>query len=50
MNEQIDKYRRHAEEARQQADKCIGAVDKENWLKIESAWLQLAEEANKKWA
>jgi hypothetical protein len=48
MSEQTDKYRRNAEEARQQTAKCIGVVDKESWLKIERAWLQLAEEADKK--
>ena len=45
MTEQTDKYRRHAEEARQQAEKCISPLDKESWLKIEKGWLQLAQKA-----
>jgi hypothetical protein len=48
MSEQTDKYRRNAEEARQQAENCIGAVDKESWLKVAEAWLQLAKEAEKR--
>ena len=48
MSEQTDKYRRNAEEAHQQVAKCIGVVHKESWLKIERAWLQLAERAREK--
>jgi hypothetical protein len=47
MTGQTDKYRRHAEEARQQAEKCLSVVDKESWLNIEKAWLQLANEAER---
>jgi hypothetical protein len=47
MSEQTDKYRR-AEEARQNAEKCISSVDKESWGRIAEAWLQLAQEAEKK--
>jgi hypothetical protein len=50
MSEQTDKYRRNAEEARQHALKCTSDADKESWLKIEKAWLQLAEETNKNWS
>ena len=48
MSEQTDKYRRNAEEARQQAEKCVSVVDKESWLNIEKGWLQLAHEAERK--
>ena len=47
MSEQTDKYRRNAEEARQQAEKCVSVMDKESWLNIEKGWLQLAHEAEK---
>jgi len=47
MTEQTDKYRRNAEEARQKAEKCVNSVDKESWLKIAEAWLQLTQEAEK---
>jgi hypothetical protein len=48
MSEQSDKYLRHAEEARQNAQKCDSEVDKQSWLKVAEAWLQLAHEAQRK--
>jgi hypothetical protein len=47
MSEQTDKYHRNAEEARQQAEKCVSAVDKESWVKLAEAWLQLAQQAER---
>jgi hypothetical protein len=48
MSEQTDKYRRNAKEARDNAQKCVNDTDKESWLAIEKAWLQLAQEAQKR--
>ena len=48
MSDQTDKYQRNAEEAREQAQKCVSQTDKESWLHIEKAWLQLVHEAEKR--
>ena len=41
-NYDADRYRKQAEEARQQAKKAISPLDKEAWLRIAEEWLKLA--------
>jgi len=36
------KYRKQAEECREQAAKAISPFDKEAWLKVAEEWLKLA--------
>jgi hypothetical protein len=39
------KYRKQAEECRQQAAKAVSPVDKEAWLRVAEEWLKLATSA-----
>ena len=41
VSDQLNKYRRYAEEAQRQADKAVSARDKESWLKIAQSWLDM---------
>jgi hypothetical protein len=41
-NYDADRYRKQAEEARQQAVKAISPLDKEAWLRLAEEWLKLA--------
>jgi hypothetical protein len=40
--DEADRFRRQAEEARQQAEKAISPIDKDAWLKVAGEWLELA--------
>jgi hypothetical protein len=44
---QTEKYRRNAAVARHKAERSISDDDKQSWLAVEKAWLQLAEVAEK---
>jgi hypothetical protein len=41
-NDASAKYRKQAEEARQQVAKAISPLDKEAWLRLAEEWLKLA--------
>jgi hypothetical protein len=43
MSDDAGRFRRHAEEARLQAEKSISPLDKEAWLKVAVEWLKLAQ-------
>ena len=43
MPDLADQYRKFAEDAREQAQRAISALDKQSWLKIAADWLELAE-------
>jgi hypothetical protein len=36
------RFRKHAEECREQAAKAISPLDKEAWLRVAEEWLKLA--------
>jgi hypothetical protein len=40
-----NRYRREAEECRQNAERALKPVDREAWLQIAADWLKLAEGA-----
>ncbi|UPJ84459.1 hypothetical protein IVB16_21560 [Bradyrhizobium sp. 183] len=40
-----NKFRKEAEECREQAAKAISADDKETWLRLAGDWMKLAQEA-----
>ena len=40
-----DKFRKKADEAREQASKAISPLDQEAWLRIAEEWLKLAQNA-----
>jgi hypothetical protein len=41
----VDRYRKQAEECREQATKAISPLDKEAWLRLAEEWLMLASSA-----
>jgi hypothetical protein len=41
------RYRKQADEARQQAERAVSELHKEAWLKVAGEWIQLAQNAEK---
>jgi hypothetical protein len=41
-DDDADRFRKQAEEAREQAAKAISPLDKEAWLRVAEEWLKLA--------
>jgi hypothetical protein len=39
------RFRKEAEDARQQAERAISLLDKEAWLKVAGEWIRLARNA-----
>jgi hypothetical protein len=37
------RFRRQAEECRQQAENAINPLDKESWLRVAAEWIKLAQ-------
>ena len=46
MSDEAAKFRKQAEECREQAAKAISPVDKEAWLRVAGEWLKLAVSAD----
>jgi hypothetical protein len=46
MSHDSARYRKQADEAREQAAKVISPLDKEAWLRVAEEWLKLAESAD----
>jgi hypothetical protein len=44
----VDRFRREAEEARLQAERAFNPLDKEEWLRVASEWIKLAQDAEKR--
>jgi hypothetical protein len=42
-----DRYRREAEECRQNAESAIREIDREAWLRLAADWAKLAEGAER---
>lgn len=42
MSNDSDRFRRQADESRQQAAKAINPLGKESWLRLAEEWLKLA--------
>jgi hypothetical protein len=42
-NDDADRYRKQAEECRQQAEKAVSPLDKEAWLRVAAEWIKLAQ-------
>jgi hypothetical protein len=42
MSNDSDRFRRQADESRQQAAKAVNPLDKEAWLRVAEEWLKLA--------
>jgi hypothetical protein len=40
--DEADRFRKQAEECREQAAKAISPLDKEAWLRVAEEWLKLA--------
>jgi hypothetical protein len=43
-----DRFRKQAEECRQQAEKAISALDKEVWLRMAAEWIKLAQSTDER--
>jgi hypothetical protein len=50
MPDDADRYRKQADECREQAAKAVSPLNKEAWLRVAEEWLKLvlSAEANKK--
>ena len=46
MSDDAARFRKQAEEAREQAAKAISPLDKEAWLRVAEEWLKLATSAD----
>jgi hypothetical protein len=44
----VARFRKQAEECRQQAEKAISPLDKEAWLRVAGEWIKLAQDAESK--
>jgi hypothetical protein len=42
MSDEADRFRKQADECREQAAKAISPLDKEAWLRVAEEWLKLA--------
>jgi hypothetical protein len=45
-NSDADRFRKQAEECRQQAEKAVSPLDKEAWLRVAAEWIKLAQSAD----
>ena len=43
MSDDTARFRKQAEECRQQAQKAVSPLDKEKWLQFAEDWLKLAQ-------
>jgi hypothetical protein len=43
MSNDSDRFRRQADECREQAAKAINPLDKESWLRVAEEWIKLAQ-------
>jgi hypothetical protein len=43
-----DRFRKQADECRQQAEKAINPLDQEAWLRIAGEWLKMAAAADQR--
>jgi hypothetical protein len=41
------RFRKQAEECRQQAERAISPLDKEEWLRVAGEWIKLAQSAER---
>jgi hypothetical protein len=46
MSDEAARFRKQAEDAREQAAKAISPLDKEAWLRVAEEWLSLASSAD----
>jgi hypothetical protein len=46
MSDDTARFRKQAEEAREQAAKSVSPLDKEAWLRVAEEWLKLATSAD----
>jgi hypothetical protein len=44
-NDDADRFRKQAEECREQAERAINPLDKEAWLRVAGEWIKLAQSA-----
>ena len=42
------RFRKQAEECRQQAEKAVSPLDKESWLRAAGDWIKLAQSAEER--
>jgi hypothetical protein len=45
MVDDAHRFRKQAEECRQQAVKAVGSLEKAQWLRLSEEWLKLAQSA-----
>jgi hypothetical protein len=43
-----DRYRKMADECREQAERALSPLDKERWLRLAGNWVTMAQEAEKR--
>jgi hypothetical protein len=48
MSDDADRFRRHAEEARHQAEQAVSPLDKEAWLRVAAEWIKLAQSEDRR--
>jgi hypothetical protein len=45
---EIDRYRKMADECREQGERAHSPLDKERWLRLAGNWITMAQEAEKR--
>ena len=45
MSDDADRFRKQADEYREQAERSISPLDKERWLRLAGDWIRMAQEA-----
>jgi hypothetical protein len=50
LDEDITRFRKQADECRQQAEHCINPLDRDAWLRLAGEWVTLAQDIERKLA
>ena len=45
MSDDADRFRKQADECREQAELSLSPLDKERWLRLAGDWIRMAQEA-----
>ena len=45
MSDDADRFRKQADECREQAERSISPLDKERWLRLAGDWIRMAQDA-----
>jgi hypothetical protein len=48
MADDVNRYRKQAEECRREAEKALSPLEKEAWLRLAGDWIKLAQQAEER--